>query len=61
MKVASKRAKASDSRPAQKPEKTPEDLDMIEGPEAFSRFQSIMKAIVSGRGASRDPDASTPS
>ena len=55
----SKKAKADSGRLAQ--ETDVERLDMVEGPESFSRFRSVMKAILSGRGASRDPDAQTPS
>ena len=56
-----KKAKAGTSRSASK-KKLASELDMIEGPEAFSRFQTVMKSIFSDRGASsRDPDAQTPS
>ncbi len=55
------KAKTGSRRPAPKPKKSPEELGMIEGPEAFSRFQSVLKAIFSGRGVSRDPASRTPS
>ena len=54
-----RKAKADASRPAlQREGKTP---DLIEGEEAFSRFQSAMKNIVKGRGVSRDPASRPPS
>ena len=56
-----KKAKAGTIRSASKKKKPASELDMIEGPEAFSRFGSVMKAIFSGGGASRDPASRTPS
>ena len=54
-----RKAKAGASRPAFQRKR--KKLELIEGEEAFSRFQSVMKTILKGRGVSRDPAARTPS
>ena len=54
------RASTGRSSSHQKAKKPVSELDMTEGPEAFSRLRSVMKSILSGRGtSSRDPDART--
>ena len=56
-----KEAKAGGSRSASN-SGSEKHLEMVEGPEAFSRLQTAMKTILSGRGVSaRDPDARPPS
>ena len=57
-----RKANAGTIRSASKKKEPASELDMIEGPAAFNRFQSVMKSIFSGRGASsRDPASRTPS